>query len=372
MAKPVRRILHVVTGLELGGAEALLIECADRGRRHGFEPLVVSLKSGGPNKQRLNDRGIEVVELNLSGIGSLVGKAAALARLATSYGPVVTQSWLYDANLLVMLAVGLGSPSLSRRRMVWGIFGTVPELDFCSLRLRAAIRAGARFSKYPAAIIYNAMAAKLDHEDFGYASRRALVFQNLIDTEEFRPDPQRRAAVRRDLGLAADAFVAVAVGRNAPQKNWAQLFEVIHRVDGLITLAVGPGTETLPELRGLIRLGPHFAMPQLYPAADVFLLASAFGEGTSVAMSEAMACGLPVVVTDIGDNGQIGRKAGFAVPNGDLAGFAAAIHQLRDNPLLRYRLGTAARTTALDQFCAEQALLPIVQLYESLSERDGG
>jgi glycosyltransferase involved in cell wall biosynthesis len=112
-------------------------------------------------------------------------------------------------------------------------------------------------------------------------------------------------------------------------------------------------------------------MSQLYPAADVFLLASAFGEGTSVAMSEAMACGLPVVVTDVGDNGLIGRKAGFAVANGDPAAFAAAIHQLRDNPALRCRLGTAARTIALDHFSAEQALLPIVQLYESLGEPDG-
>jgi glycosyltransferase involved in cell wall biosynthesis len=164
----------------------------------------------------------------------------------------------------------------------------------------------------------------------------------------------------------------VSVGRNAPQKNWERLFEVIHRVDGLITLAVGPGTETLPEQRGLIRLGPHFAMSQLYPAADVFLLASAFGEGTSVAMSEAMACGLPVVVTDIGDNGEIGRNAGFAVPNGDLSGFAAAIDKLRDNPMLRCRLGKAARNLALDQFSAEQALMPLMQLYESLGERDGG
>jgi glycosyltransferase involved in cell wall biosynthesis len=372
MAKSIRRILHVVTGLEFGGAEALLIECADRGRRHGFEPVVVSLKAEGPNKRRLNDRGIEVVELNLSGIGSLLGKAAALARLATSYRPMVTQSWLYDANLFVMLAVGLGSPSLSRRQMVWGIFGTVPELSTCSMRLRAAIRAGARFSKYPAAIIYNAEAAKLDHENFGYASRRALVFQNLIDTDEFKPNPQRRATVRRELGLSDDAFVAVAVGRKAPQKNWARLFEVINQVDGLITLAVGPGTETLPEQPGLIRLGPHFAMSQLYPAADVFLLASAFGEGASVAMCEAMACGLPVVVTDIGDNGQIGRNAGFAVPNGDLAAFGAAIHQLRDSPSLRCRLGTAARTIAVDRFSAEQALLPIVQLYERLGEGDGG
>jgi glycosyltransferase involved in cell wall biosynthesis len=365
-----RRILHVITGLELGGAEALLIECADRGRRHGLEPLVVSLKSKGPNKQRLEERGIEVVELGLSRLLSLPGKAVVFSRCVNAFRPAVTQSWLYDANLFVMLAAA-ASPHLKRNAVAWGIFGTVPDLRSCSLRLRTAIRAGALFSRYPAAVIYNAELARADHEKFGYRSRRTLVFSNFVDTDRFKPDQLARGALRRQLGIPDDAFVAVTVGRSAPQKSWASLLAVVGEIEGLTTLAVGPGSEDLPAQPGLIRLGSSFAMPALYAAADVFLLASAFGEGTSVAMSEAMACGLPVVVTDSGDNGRFGREAGFAVPTGDLAALAAAIRRLRDDDGLRRALGTMARGIAVDQFSAERALKPVLQLYESLGEASG-
>jgi glycosyltransferase involved in cell wall biosynthesis len=365
-----RRILHVITGLELGGAEALLVECADRARRQGFEPLVMSLKSGGPNKLRLEQRGIEVVELDVRGAASLPHKAAAFRAQVRAFSPAITQSWLYDANLFVMLA-GLGTRHLTRNRIVWGIFGTVPDFRSCSLRLKTAIRAGASFSGYPAAAIYNAELAKLDHEAFRYRFRRTLVFRNFIDTDEFKPDSLARERLRAQLNLPENAFVAVTVGRSAPQKSWTSVLDAVRRVEGLITLAVGPGSETLPSQPGLVKLGSRLDMSEVYAAADVFLLASTFGEGTSVAMSEAMACGLPVVVTDSGDNGRVGQNAGFTVPTGDVSGLASAISRLRDDAGLRRSLGIAARSIAVAQFSADEALRPVLELYDSLDRASG-
>jgi glycosyltransferase involved in cell wall biosynthesis len=361
-----KRILHLITGLELGGAEALLIECADHGRRFGYTPLVVSMKAGGANRERLERRGIEVVELGISpripGLYRLPALLAALAR----FKPTIAQSWLYDANVYALAATRVSS-NLSADRLIWGIFGTVPDQRFLSLRLSAMIRAGARWSSRPAAIVYNAEEGEADHRRKGYEARRSLVFRNFVDTDVFRPDPEARARIRAELGIGADDPVAIIAARHDPQKSWPLALEAVAQVDGLVTLAAGARTEHLPSQPSLLRLGSRFDMAALYAAADFFLLPSGYGEGTSVAMSEAMASGLPVVVTDVGDNGRFGRDAGFVVPSADRGSLVEALTTLAQDREQRLELGRRARQLAVEQFSLHSAIQPLFRLYDSIS-----
>ena len=148
--------------------------------------------------------------------------------------------------------------------------------------------------------------------------------------------------------MPEDAVVVIAVGRDDPMKNWPGMLAAAEAAaaQGVWLVAVGDGTEQLPPGSRRTLLGRREDMPALYAAADIFMLASHFGEGTSVALSEAMACGLPVVVTDVGDNGAIATGVGTVVPPRDAGALARALAELAADPAIarpRRQRGTSAR-----------------------------
>jgi glycosyltransferase involved in cell wall biosynthesis len=107
-------------------------------------------------------------------------------------------------------------------------------------------------------------------------------------------------------------------------------------------------------------------MPALYSAADIFLLASHFGEGTSVALGEAMACGLPVIVTEVGDNGAVARDAGLVVPPRDAAALAGALAALAGDAALRARASKAAQARAAARFGVDWLHASFCGFYDTL------
>ena len=152
------------------------------------------------------------------------------------------------------------------------------------------------------------------------------------------------------MGLPDDAVVVIAVGRNDPMKNWPGMLAAADAAAdrNVWLVAVGDGTERLPPAPRRRLLGRRDDMPALYAAADIFMLASHFGEGTSVALSEAMASGLPVVVTEVGDNGAVVGDAGLVVPPRDAAALAQALSTLAGDPACApHRQGRAAAAVTL-------------------------
>jgi glycosyltransferase involved in cell wall biosynthesis len=107
-------------------------------------------------------------------------------------------------------------------------------------------------------------------------------------------------------------------------------------------------------------------MPALYAAADIFMLASHFGEGTSVALSEAMACGLPVLVTAVGDNGAVAGDAGLVVPPRNAAALVLALSTLAGDPALCRRAGKAAQAAAT-RFGVDRLYASFADFYAELS-----
>ena len=100
--------------------------------------------------------------------------------------------------------------------------------------------------------------------------------------------------------------------------------------------------------------------------------ASAFGEGFSNAIGEAMATGIPVVATDVGDAKRIAGEGGIIVPPRDPAALAAAIVRLRDDPAARQAMGAAARRRIVRQFSLQHSLDAFQVLYRGPAPgRDG-
>ncbi len=366
MQKKELRVLHVTSGLGLGGAERILLSAAIEGRRRGYIPLVVSLRSGGETRLVLEQNDIEVIELDSPATYPSPRVLYRLTKIIRQFDPHLIKSWMYHGNIIALAAVALSS-SASARQLVWGVYNSALDLSQYSWRMRAVVRAGAWFSGKPAGIAYNSRRAKVDHQRLGYNSQSEALIQNGIDFDIFRPVPGARARVRKELGLSTSEKVAIIVARVDPQKDWKTVLSGVSKVDGLVTVCVGPTTVQLPDQPGLIKLGAHLDMCELYSIADVFLLPSAFGEGTSVAMCEAMACGIPVVVTDVGDNAIYAKDGGFVVPARDPQALADAIDKVVNaSQAQRKALGKQALTTARQHFSMEKSFEDLFSIWDDL------
>ncbi|MFZ3237983.1 MAG: glycosyltransferase [Stellaceae bacterium] len=360
-------VVHVITGLEIGGAEMLLLELCREDMRRGRDCSVASLISEGPMRDRFAQIGVEVTGLDMKRGEFSAPRLGRLVRLVRRIRPRIVQGWLYHANLAATAAARLAAV-FPRPRLAWSIHGALPEFACYPPRLRRAVDLGARLSPFADGILYNGRAALDGHRRFGFRAPLARLFSNGVDLTRFGSAPDLRAATRRELGLPEDAVVAIAVGRDDPMKNWPGMLAAADApADRNVWLvAVGDGTERLPPAPRRRLLGRRDDMPALYAAADIFMLASHFGEGTSVALSEAMASGLPVVVTAVGDNGAVVGEAGLVVPPRDGAALARALSTLAGDPALRASTGRAAQAAALTRFGIDRLHASFADFYAEL------
>ena len=362
-------IVHVATGLEIGGAEMLLLELCRMQIQCGHDVSVASLISDGPMRERFARTGIEVIGLGMKRGQFFASGFVQLVRLIREIRPRLIQGWLYHANLAAIAATWL-SGVLPRPRLAWGIFGALPEFACYPPRLRRVVRASMRLSPLVDGIVFNSEVALEAHQRYGFHSRVMQLVSNGIDLTAFGPRPDLRAAMRQILELPEDAVVAIAVGRPDPMKNWPGMLAATEALahQNVWLIAVGEDTERLPPGPQRRLLGRRDDMPALYAAADIFLLASHFGEGTSVALAEAMACGLPVIVTDVGDNGVIAEDVGLVVKPHDAASLAQALSQLASDPALRSYAGKAAQARAAG-FGVDRLYAGFCSFYDSLLGR---
>lgn len=354
------RVLHVINGLGSGGAEAMLTRLQLMPENRGN--LVVSLLPGGSNADRLRAAGVRVEELDLRHGPWMLLRLAWLIR---SFRPDVVQSWMYYADLAALFGLLL-SGRRWRTRLIWGVRCSDMRLDRYRRWLRLAVRLGAAFSRWPDVVSVNSEAGQRVHAALGYQPRRWALVHNGIELDRFAPDPQRRIAIREMLGVAADVPLLACIARNDAMKDYPTFLAMLDLLPGVYAFAAGIGTESLPEHPRLLRLGRRGDVPDLLCAADLLVSASAFGEGFSNAIGEAMAAGVPVVATDVGDARLIVGETGRITPPGAPDQLAAAVRELLAEPAAaRSQRRAAARARISAHFSLPQAQEVFLRLYQS-------
>ncbi len=176
------------------------------------------------------------------------------------------------------------------------------------------------------------------------------MIENGIDAAAFQTPEPARGEVRAELGIPPDAPVIISVARVDPMKDYESFLAALRRLDGVHAIAVGHGTQDLPAMPTLHRLGQRLDIARLLVASDVLASSSAFGEGFSNAIVEAMAAGLPVVATDVGDARRIMGDAGVIVPPCDPERLAAALCELLEDPQQRRLCGARGRARIQSEF----------------------
>ena len=167
-----------------------------------------------------------------------------------------------------------------------------------------------------------------------------------------------------------DEQALLQVARSDPMKDWPLFLEATRRLPNALRIAVGAGTENLPDEDGLIRLGRREDVAAILSCVDVLVSSSAFGEGQSNSIAEAMASCCPVVATDVGDarlmltGGQV-SDAGLVVPRRDVKALRKAIQDLCANEQQRHALGSAGRERIESQYQPNSMMIAFNRLFSS-------
>lgn len=283
---------------------------------------------------------------------------------------------MYHGNLAAQLAV-----VCSRERVpaLWNIRGSSYNLKAEKPVTAAIIWLGGKLSGLPKRIINNSLISAIKHEErLGYCAAKRVVIPNGFDTDKFAPSREARAGLRSELGISADAILIGLLARYHPMKDHASFlraaaallkdFPQTHFV--LSGEGVGSGND---ELRQLIErlaiagrvhlLGERSDINRIAAALDILTSASAFGEGFPNVIGEAMACGVPCVVTDVGDSAFVIGQTGRVVPPRNASALAGAWRELIEmSEASRDDLGQAARQRVLENF----SIAAIARRYEAL------
>jgi glycosyltransferase involved in cell wall biosynthesis len=371
------RVVHLITDLDIGGAEMMLARLVRSIDTSAVENIVVSLTEGGMLIDDISNSGVRVIPLGLQpGRLNIVGLYRTV-RLIRRLEPDILQTWLYHADFAGLVAGNLaGVPTL-----VWNIrCATLDPRDHPVL-LRVLRRLLALMSGRPAVVVSNSEAGVRAHQQLGYHPRRWVVIPNGFDTDLFKPDVAARREFRRELGIDESAPLVGLLARLHPMKDHATFLEAAAKVAASRPLAqfviAGRGVRESTEVRDLItRLGIEGRIhllpdrrdpPKILAALDV-AVSSSYSESFPNVVGEAMSCGTPPVVTATGDSAVLVGDVGRVVPPRQPTALAAAILALLDlSATERIALGRAARERIVREYSLPKAASRYQQLYEELS-----
>jgi glycosyltransferase involved in cell wall biosynthesis len=359
------KVMHVITGLELGGAESMLYALATAPAAAGLRQSVVSLTADGHFGPLLREAGVEVAVLGMRRGMPTPGAVRALARLIKAKKPDVVQGWMYHADLMALLALAW-SGRRRRTKLCWGLRASNLHGPGFGLRFRAVRRLWILLSRCPDLVIANSQAGIGAHVALGMRARNIRAIANGIDTVRFRPSAEVRARMRYKLGVEPSVRLLAHVARLDPIKDHAGFIAAMDRLPQARAILVGGGTETLPRRANVTSLGQRDDVPDLLAGADI-VVSSSLSEGFSNVLAEGMAAGLPAVATDVGDARAILGDTGVLCPPRDPAALAAAVETLLDEPEASFRRrAAAARQRIVENFSLDRATEAFTLAYRGL------
>jgi len=372
-------VSHVITGLGVGGAEMMLVKLLNGIDPKRFRSHVISLSSDLALAAGVRDLGIPVDVLDVAPTAmSVLPAVLRTRRLLREAKPDLVQTWLYHADLVGgMAARWLGIP------VVWNVQTSTVDPAGISRRTIRVVKLCAMSSRFlPDTIVSCSRAAVDIHRALGYRDKFRVI-PNGTDVSIFRPDAAARRAVRAELNVENDVPIIGMAARFHAQKDHpnflAAAADLVRTHPGVRFALCGLGLQSdNTELMALVHrfglqdnvllMGLRRDVHRVLNAFDIHTLSSAFGEGFPNVLGEAMATGVPCVVTDVGDSAMIVSDAGVAVPPRDPAALANGWRTLLD--LAPAEL-TILRVRARERIIAEFSLAASMKEYEALYEATG-
>ena len=361
------KVMLVITGMSMGGAEKVVANLADALAQSGCEVLIVYLKAK-PFQVSPQSPDVRVVCVGINSVFDFFSGYAKFRRIVREFKPDVVHSHMFHATMLTRLA-----------RLTTAIPSMISTAHNAhdGGRLRAlAYRATDRLTDISTNVSCEAVEMFVDKG--AVPEGRMVPIHNGIAVDKFQPVPDAREKVRAAFGIAPDCKLYVAAGRLSILKDYPNMFQALVRLPSELEfklLIAGDGVlrdslEKMVSELGLESrvqfLGIRGDVAELMSAADVFVLSSS-GEGFALVVAEAMACECVVVATDCGGVREVLGDDGFLVPSRDpdaLAQALVAASALGKDEATA--MGKAARRRVVNMYSFDRAVERWQQFYGNL------
>jgi glycosyltransferase involved in cell wall biosynthesis len=373
-------VVHVISGLDQGGAEGMLVRLLGELDGNVFSHAVVSLTGRGIYGAQIEALGIKLYTLGMTGFAATPLSLFRLCGVIQQERPTIVQTWLYHADLLGLVAARMAGDAA----VAWNVRcaglgrGDVPM----STRWLTALLA--RLSTRPDAVLFNSMAGLQAHRAIGYKPKHSLVIPNGFDLNERRPDPIKRAEMRAEIGIEDGTFLVGMIARSHRMKAQSTFLAAAARLRDsgrrvrfmLVGLNESWTNKAMVADIDKYRLRDHITLlglrqdiPRVMAGLDC-LVSTSTSEGFPNVIGEAMASGVPCVATDAGDSRVIVGDTGKILPIGDVAGVVDAVLQLIDaTPEERAERSALCRARITQHFPLSRIAQLYADFYHELDER---
>lgn len=363
--KHMKKILIVISNLEFGGAQRQIIEVANNIDLSKCELHICSLSNYVPLSTQLNaNTQLHIIEKKFKFDVSVVMK---LAKLIRQYDFNVIHSFLFDAEIATRLAAKLSRADIK----------TIGSERNANYKLKSIQKKAYRLTKNMVDhIIANSQSgADYNAAQTGVSRDKYSVIYNGVNTQRFKPTCKETSKI--ELGLSPSTKVIGMFASFKEQKNHPYFIQALKKVmentSNLKVLLVGDmlhagmhGSDIYcDEVKQqiieanledhIIYLGNRNDVENIYPACDFTVLPSLF-EGTPNVVLESMACGVPVIATNVSDNALIinSEQDGIIIELDDVDNFTKQLSVMLDNSILLNDLAKKARARIVSNFSSEK------------------
>lgn len=353
--------LILCRSLGIGGTERQLVALA-KGLHARKECIGVAVfYSNGPLMAELQEAGVPTFDLKKGGRWDVIPFLVRVVHLISRSKASAIYSFLSTPNIVAIFA-GLLFPKLLT---VLSVRASNVELDRYDWLSKASYLVERKISGFADLIICNSNAGCRYASAQGFPPSKMIVIPNGIDTDRFKPDVAGRIGVRKEWGIADETILVGIVARLDPMKDHPTFLRAAviaaKKRHNLRFVCVGDGPANYKaqlyqlgkDLRldeSLIWAGVRHDPVAIFNSLDL-AVSSSYSEGFPNVVAEAMACGVPCVVTDVGDSKDIVADSGVVVPPGSPELLADGIERMADN--LNPNLSRMARASIMARFTTE-------------------
>lgn len=378
--------LIVINSLGAGGAERSLADILPHLADTGVHPIVACFKS--PDVGFEHEVRAEGIDVRVLSPGSRARHIYQLRRIIRSEKPSLVYTALFDAHIAGRIAAtGTGVPVLSNLTNVAYDPARYLDPNVNGRRLRAIRHVDGWTARHLTAHFHAVSGAVKDSAVASLGvkpSSVTVVYRGRHLDRLGKPGSERKELVRRAVGIASSQEVLISVGRQEYQKGHRYLLEampaLIRQHPDVLALIVGRTGHSTAELERIVEsldlskhvrfLGHRTDIPDLLAAADVFVFPSVY-EGLGGAALEAMALGLPMVVSDVPALREVVEVDGngIVVPPADPGSLAEGISELLDDKARMAAFGIRSREIFEEKFDAADAIPATVDLMHRVADQ---